>query len=84
MNTHTKKGRSRSSCGTVRSVIRGTPRNSLEDVLCMPHYFYHVPPQPPNTFPSRKRRKRCVHTDECFWIPRALSMEYEVTDHDVI
>ncbi|KAF9410864.1 hypothetical protein HW555_010202 [Spodoptera exigua] len=63
MNIHGKTGRQRSLYGTVRSMVpsRGTPITpGLEDLMYTPPYFYHIPPppQPLNTYPGRKRRKK--------------------------
>ncbi|KAF9808376.1 hypothetical protein SFRURICE_008429 [Spodoptera frugiperda] len=62
MNVHGKT-RHRSLYGTVRSMVpsRGTPITpGLEDLMYTPPYFYHIPPppQPLNTYPGRKRRKK--------------------------
>ncbi|CAH0402450.1 unnamed protein product [Chilo suppressalis] len=61
MNMYASHGR-RNPYGTVRSLVtRATPvPPGMEDVMFTPPYFYHIPPppQPLNTFPGRKRRKR--------------------------
>lgn len=66
MNMYGKQGRNRSLYGTVRSMVpsRGTPVTGMDDMVYTPPYFYHIPPppQPLNTYPGRKRRKKVCYS----------------------
>lgn len=62
MSMYASPGRNRNVYGTVRSMVpsRATPlASAMEEMMYTAPYFYHIPPpQPLNTYPGRKRRKR--------------------------